>query len=80
MSAGYRPPNNRGCLIAFAIGMPLLLVALASMMLDSGRCEGMGPDCHSGGPPYGLIFLGIIAGSFALAWGLSSFFNRPRGG
>ena len=78
VAEGYKPPRNWGCLIAFVIGLPLLFGALVSAVLDGGRCEGMGPNCRPGGPPYGLIFLAIIIGSFGLAWGLDTFINRPR--
>jgi len=80
MPERYTPPTNRGCLIAFAIGLPLLIVTFLFAALDAGRCEGQGPDCRPEGPPYGLIFLGIIVGSFALAWWLGVLFNRRRDG
>jgi len=79
MAEGYKPPRNWGCLIAFVIGLPLLCVAMISAVLDGGRCEGMGPDCRPGGPDPRLVFLAIVIGSFALAWGLNTLINRsPR--
>ena len=78
MADKYQSPRNWGCLVALVIGLPLLFVAMVSLVLNGGRCEGMGPDCRPGGPLYGLIFLGIIIGSFALAWGLNTLINRPR--
>ena len=76
MADKYKPPRAWGCLVALAIGLPLLFAALVFMGLDGGRCEGIGPNCRPGGPPYGLIFLGIIIGSFTLAWVLNNRINR----
>ena len=78
MADKYKSPRNWGCFIALAIGLPLLVVVLVSAVLEGGRCEGMGPNCRPGGPPYRLIFLAIIIGSFGLAWGLNTLINRPR--
>jgi hypothetical protein len=65
-------------MLAVAVGLPMLLVALLFAVLDDGRCETRGPDCQSGGPPYGLIWLGIVAGSFGLAWAMNARINRLR--
>ena len=78
MAERYRSPSNWGCVLAFAVGFPMLLVALLFAVLDSGRCETKGPDCHIGGPPYGMIWLGIVAGSFCLAWALNARMKRRR--
>lgn len=78
VDGGYRSPSKWGCGIAFAAGLPLLLLAVLLAVLDSGRCEGAGPDCRSDAAPYGLIWLGIIAGAFCLAWALNARINRAR--
>jgi hypothetical protein len=75
---GYKPPNNAGCVIAFLLGIPALFFALILMMFEAGRCEGRGPTCPASQSPTVLLFPGIIIGSFALAWALSAFINRPR--
>ena len=78
MGEGYKPPNNAGCVIAFLLGIPALFFVVILGMFEAGRCEGMGPNCHSSQSPILLLFPAIIIGSFALAWALNAFINRPR--
>lgn len=78
MGDRYRPPRQWGCIVGLVMGIPLLLATLFLLALEGGLCEARGPNCHAGGGPYGVILLGIVAGSFALAWGLNLLIHRSR--
>lgn len=78
MSEGYKSPNNCGCIVAFLIGTPLLLLVILIGILTGGGCEGVGPNCHPNYSPLGLVILVMLVGAFALAWGLNSIANRSR--
>jgi hypothetical protein len=78
MAKGYHPGRNWGCLVAAALGAPILLFIFAAGMMGGGGCEGRVSPCTS---DYSRMWLGIVtvvAVAVALAWAINWLVARVQ--